>query len=136
MEYASYYGSSTLLSGTLRMYFSGHVFGEGYMDFTYRRESMDYKLTGSPNGYRIEGLDIATFKMNAFFFGFGHNWVGGNKNNITHNVFINFGIKQFEITKYVDTQSGYDHVYRRTNDVVTTRILPAVNMGYIFGIGF
>lgn len=135
--------SSPLISIGFRIYFSGKSFDGGFVDFNYRNERVDYVLNSTTvNSYRIEGSNRASFKINAFSFGFGHTFVGGQKNNITHELFLNFGIKLIKFPEYkkfdnVVSQFGNtETVYRRTAAEVSARILPAFNMGYVFGFGF
>ena len=141
---AKYDDSSPFISVGFRIYYSGNSFDGGFVDFNYRYERLDYILnpTISNGGYRIEGSNRASFKINAFSFGFGHTFVGGQKNNITHELFLNFGIKLIKFPEYkkfdnVVSQFGNtETVYRRTTAESSARILPSFNMGYVFGFGF
>lgn len=136
-------GSSPFLSVGLRLYYSGSTFDGGFIDIGYRRETMNYMLPATINSNRVEGSRSASFKMNGFSFGYGYTAITGNKNNITHEFFMNFGIKLFEYTKFDEIQvvsstnyGSTETVYRKTSTTLPARIAPAVNMGYSFGFGF
>jgi hypothetical protein len=134
---SDYYDSGVLLSAGARIYFNETAFEEGYIDFFYRRESMSYRMASKQNGIRVEGSTIAEFRMSAFYFGFGYGWVGGSNSNFTHDIYFNFGLKQFSVPKYVKNQSANgEQYYRRSSETISVRLLPALNVGYIFGIGF
>jgi hypothetical protein len=134
-----YNGSSPAVSTGMRIYFSGKAFDGGFVDLNYMYSRMDYILKPEINSRRIEGSPNVSFKMNSFSFGFGHTSVTGHKNNITHELFMNFGIKLFKYPKYDEIESTstiYETYYRRTSIELDGRILPAFNMGYVFGFGF
>jgi hypothetical protein len=141
---AKYDDSSPFIAVGFRIYYSGNSFDGGFVDFNYRYERRDYILNPTVNNgsYRIEGSNRASFKINAFSFGLGHTFVGGQKNNITHELFLNFGIKLIKFPEYkkfdnVVTQTGnIETVYRRTTAEISARILPSLSMGYVFGFGF
>lgn len=140
---AKFDNSSLFISVGFRLYYSGKSFDGGFVDFNYRNERVDYLLNPTISGYRVEGSTKASFKISAFSFGFGHTFVGGQKNNITHELFMNFGIKIIKFPEYervdniVSPITGYSEtVYQRTTAEITARILPSINLGYVFGFGF
>lgn len=137
----AYYGSTALISVGMRLYYSGKSFDGGFVDLNFRRETMKFLLPDAINGYPILGSKTANFKTNTFSFGFGHTFVGGQKNNITHELFTNFGIKLITYSRYNEVPSNNpssytSNQYVRASTDLTTRILPAVNFGYVFGFGF
>jgi hypothetical protein len=141
MDNSEYTGSKPMLHVGFKIFFSGTTFEDGYVEFNYRRETMDYTLNSNVGGYRVEKGNLASFKMNAFSFGFGYMDVSGVRNNITHEFFMNFGIKNFSFTSFVaydklNTWGQTERVYERTHLESQARILPSFNMGYIFGFGF
>lgn len=143
LKNSKYDDSSPLISAGVRIYYSGKSFDRGFVDFNCRTERVDYILNSTKiDGYTIEGSNKLSFSVNAFTFGFGHTFISGQKNNITHELFMNFGIKFFKFPEYkrfdnVVSQYGItETIYRRTNAEVTARILPSFNMGYVFGFGF
>ncbi|MBA2610597.1 MAG: hypothetical protein H0U95_01410 [Bacteroidetes bacterium] len=131
-----YNGSSPIVSTGMRIYYSGKAFDGGFVDLNYRYSRMDYILKPEVSGRRIEGSQSMSFKMNSFSFGFGHTFVTGHKNNITHEIFMNLGIKLFKYPKYDQVESMYETYYRRSSAELNGRILPSFNMGYVFGFGF
>jgi hypothetical protein len=136
---SNYYGSNVYLHAGLRYYFSGTPFDNFFLEGTYRNESIDYEVlkpTASRNGFNIIGSPIATFKMNAFTFGFGTTSTTGQRNNITNEFFMNFGIKFFSYTQFDLIPSAINATYQNNSLEQSTRILPTVNIGYSFGFGF
>jgi hypothetical protein len=134
---SSYSGSSPLISGTLRLYYNGNVFGDGYVDFTFRQEKMRYDLSSTVDGYQVYGSRTASFNMLAYYFGWGYSWVSGNNNNFTHDIYMQTGIKSFQITKYVENQTTFNSTtYAWSPNTIAAKIFPAINIGYVFGVGF
>lgn len=141
---AQYDNSSPFISVGFRLYYSGKSFDGGFVEFNYRNDRVDYLLNPTTiDDYNIEGSTKASFKISAFSFGFGHTFVGGQKNNITHELFMNFGIKIIKFPEYerVDNfvspiTGNSETVYQRTTAEITARILPSINLGYVFGFGF
>lgn len=138
---ATHDGGSPFIQSGLRLYYSGNIFEDGYVEISHRFEKMDYILDPKVDGYRVEGSRNISFKMNAFSFGFGHTFVGGSKNNITHDLFVNFGMKLYTYPQYdrIEISNPFgssETVYRRTSFELSARILPAINFGYAFGFGF
>jgi hypothetical protein len=137
---ADYAGSSMLLQVGLKVYFSGSSFDGSFMEFQYRRERLDYKLNPTVYGNRIENGNTAEFKMNAFSFGYGYKETTGINQNFTHEFFFNAGIKNFSFTKFNEiirsNSSNNETVYQRSPLEADARILPSINIGYIFGFGF
>lgn len=137
----TYWGSYPSLSLGLKVYFLGETFDETYMEFNYRWERVDYLLDASVGGTRVDGENDVAFKMNGFNMGFGYTGLTGSNKNFTHEIYCNFGFKLFKYTTFdrVNVKSvtgGTETVYRKTGDESSGRILPSLNMGYIFGFGF
>jgi hypothetical protein len=142
LENSTYFGSRPMLYTGLKIYFSGNAFEGGFLEFTYRREAMDYAVS-SIKSINFEGTNIATFKTNAFTFGFGFSGVSGKKDNITHEFFMNVGLKSINYSRFEKTYIGNtvnttpnDFVYRLGEGNLNYRIVPSMNMGYMFGFGF
>ncbi len=133
--------SSALISAGIRVYFDGTTFDGAYVDLNYRIERIDYTLKPIVNGNRVEGLSSFSFKTNAFFCGFGYASVSGRKGKVTHDFFMNFGIKFVKYTQFDEVEipgafGNTEQVYRKSAYELSARILPALNMGYSLGFGF
>ncbi|MBA3681282.1 MAG: hypothetical protein H0W73_08985 [Bacteroidetes bacterium] len=140
-SYSVYDASSPLVSPSLRVYYSGKSFDEGYVEFGYAFERTDYLLNTKVFDYEVRGSRKCTFKMNAVYFGFGHTFVTGPKNNLIHDLYMNVGIKMFEVTRFNRIEAtgafGATQVYYTAGSpTLSARIVPAFNMGYSFGFGF
>ena len=134
-------GGSPLLHASLKVYFRGTAFSESYMEFGYRYERLDYTLNPTVNSIKVEGRATASFKMSALSFGYGYSWAGGSSGKITHDFYINTGIKFFNYTSFdkfhIGTGSQHsDYVYRAGVVDLSFKIIPSINMGYAFGFGF
>jgi hypothetical protein len=138
---SNYSGSSVFFSAGIKVYFSGTTFDGGYIDLHYRHERMDYLLKPLVDGNRVDGANDVSFNMNSFTCGFGYALLGGKNNNITHDLFMNFGIKFFKYTQFDQLQipsvyGNTEDIYRRSNLELTARILPSFSIGYMLGFGF
>jgi hypothetical protein len=138
---ASYTSSQPLLALGVKIYYSGKTFDGGYVEFLYRHERMSYMLDPEVDGYRVDGPNDLIFKMNAAYFGFGFTGTSGEKNNFTHDFYIQLGIKNFKYTEY-ETMTvaigpyNSENICRQAGTLGSARILPAINIGYAFGFGF
>lgn len=138
---STYNGSWPLLSGGVKIYFTGNTFEEAFMEVNYRYEKTNYLLNTTIDGNRIDGENDLVFNMQAFNVGFGYTGVSGSKNNFIHQFYLNFGAKLFNYTRY-DQQSvkkfngsGNEVIYVKSAETLSVRIIPAVNIGYCFGFG-
>lgn len=141
LKNAKFYGSWPGLTLSARYYFSGFSFDEAYMELAYQYEKMNYLVDPTVNAYRVEGSNTASFKMNAFSFGYGFMIMAGTKSNISHEFFINFGIKYFKYTQFdfvtVKNAVSNREVYRKSESLEQKeKLMPAINIGYRFGFGF
>ncbi len=141
MKQSIYWGSLPLMMAGCKFYFSGNTFDELYLSINYHWERLYYLLDEEVNGRRIEGENDVTFKMHAFNLGFGYTGLAGNKNNFTHEFFINFGAKLFKYTAFEETSvksvNGFPEiVYKKNGDDQSARIMPSFNIGYMLGFGF
>jgi hypothetical protein len=136
--YSTYSGSSPLLQAGLKLYFDGSSFDGGYVNVLYRHEVLNYTLNTEVGTFPVNDPDNSvSFKMNAFSFGFGFTSLTGNKDNLTHDFFINIGIKYFSYTTFEQfSNPGFIPEYRRQPFDSKAKIMPAVNIGYNFGFGF
>jgi hypothetical protein len=138
----SYLGSGPLMQLGSKIYFSGTTFDEAFFEFNYRYEKINYLLNTPIDNRRIDGENDLSFKMSGFSFGFGYTTVTGEKSNLVHEFYINFGLKTFKFTHYdllsvknpVTDKS--ELIYRKADDFLSTRILPSMNIGYAFGFGW
>lgn len=127
-----------------KIYFSGKAFDGSYVEFNYRRDRIEHELTPTINSIRVDGDNVALFTTSGFSFGYGYMGTAGPKNNITHEFFFNFGIKNVSFSRFEKAYVGTplvsggnnDYVYRRTVGTIDYRIVPSINIGYIFGFGF
>jgi hypothetical protein len=137
----SYSGSSPLLSGSIKIYYSGNAFEGGFFELNYRRETMRYELPEQINGYILEGDNEATFKMNNYNLAFGYSMMTGSGNKAIHELFISLGLKSFTYPRYdlIDPSQytgSSQYVYRRSLGDVQSRMAPSIHMGYAIGFGF
>ena len=139
---SSYTGSWPLLSAGAKVYFSGTTFEEAFMEFNYRYERTNYLLNNTIGSSRIDGENDMVFNMQNFNVGFGYTGISGAKNNLVHQFYFNFGAKLFNFTRY-DIQSvkkfngsGNEIIYVKSSEMVSVRIIPAINIGYCLGFGF
>lgn len=138
---STYWGSFPSLAAGAKIYFSGSTFDEAYIEFNYRWERVDYLLNPSIDGIRIEGENDLKLKMNAFNVGFGYTALSGSSNNFTHDFYCNFGFKLFKYTTFdqviANSVTGAKEiVYKKTGEETNARIIPSLNIGYLFGFGF
>lgn len=138
---SKFYSSWPGVSLSSRYYFSEFSFDEAYIELAYRYEKMNYLVDPTVNAYRVEGSNTASFKMNALSFGFGFMLMAGTKSNISHEFFINFGIKYFKYTQFdfvlVKDAVSNKEVYRKSESLEQkAKLMPAINIGYSFGFGF
>jgi hypothetical protein len=136
--FSVYSGSSPLLQAGLKLHFNGTSFEGSYVNILYRHEVLNYALNSSVGSIPVNDPDNSvSFKMNALSFGFGFTSVTGNNDNITHDFFINMGIKLFSYTTFEQVETaGSSPEYRRKPYDSKAKIMPAINMGYSFGFGF
>ena len=138
----TYLGSMPLLHAGIKIYFSGTAFEDAFFELNYRRERMDYLLPPIVNGNSVDGENDIQFKMNAFSIGFGFTSVGGEKSNIVHDFYINFGLKSFNYNQYDlvsvinPVNAKLENFYRKSDTYAKTRIVPSLNIGYAFGFGW
>jgi hypothetical protein len=126
-----------LLMGSLRLYFGSNAFDGSYIELTYKNQKLDYALNSTINTYKVDSDNVVHMNMNGYTFGYGYSWTGGKKNKITHDFFFNVGIKLVNYTRFeLVNVNSFVSMYKRTNEEVTMRILPSVNIGYSFGFGF
>lgn len=139
---SSFNKSSPFYHFGARYYFSGISYDGGFIDLAYRYENIQYLLSPIINSNAVFGSNDASFRMNAFSFGYGFTALTGQKNNVSHEFYINFGIKYFRYTQYdmVQYQSPYSsssqQIYQWSPLEQKIRILPAMNIGYCIGFGF
>jgi hypothetical protein len=140
---SEYKGSSPFFSLGIKVYYSGNVFEDGYIEFMYRRERVDYTLKPQSMSVKVEGSTALEFQVNSFSFGIGHIFNGGTNGKMTHEIFWNMGVKYFQVPKFdvvqVPSYSYYgstEPIYRRSQLTMNARILPSMSFGYIFGFGF
>ncbi len=138
---STYSDCGPYLYGGIRYYFSEKTFEDGYVEFSFRHERMEYVLDSYVNNWRVEGTRNATFKMNALSFGYGYTFMVGPKKNFCHELYMNFGVKQFTYSKFdvydLKINNGAtERVYLKSGGERTFIVYPAINMGYIFGFGF
>lgn len=140
---ATYLNSRPFIQLGGKIYFSGNAYEEMFMEINYRRERINYLLSPMIGSNRIEGENDLAFKMNAFSLGFGYTGVSGEKNNIVHEIYFNFGFKTFKFTQYdlVGIQNPVtlknELIYRKVADsFISARIVPTINIGYCFGFGW
>jgi hypothetical protein len=136
-----YYGSGLYASFSMKVFFSGTAFDGGFVEFNYKKDKFSYYLNPTVDSRRITNGNVVDFTMNAFSFGYGYAGVSGVHSNITHEFFFNSGIKLFNISRFdkVDTNNGsgnVDMTYRRSSQDIKARLLPTLNIGYVFGFGF
>lgn len=139
ITYSDYTSSSMMISVGPKLYFSGDNFDGSYIELYYRRERMNYTLKDRVHGFPIEGGYEAVFKMNAFGFGYGFHSVTGAHDNITHDFFMQFGMKLFQFSEFTEETSSSSissTYYSKSNLLVPVRMVPAINVGYSFGFGF
>lgn len=139
---STYLSSRPLVQLGAKYYFNNVSFEEAYFEINYRRERMTYLLEPTINSIRVDGENDVVFKMNGFSMGFGITILGGTKNNIVNELFLNFGIKTIRFTQYDalsvlnPISNRNDLIYRRTNEYLNTRIVPTINVGYSIGFGW
>ncbi len=138
---STFASSDFLLHGGVKIYYSGKAFDGGYMEFNYRREKIDYTLFPNINGIKIDGDNLAEFKMRAYTFGYGYSWISGNNGKVSQDFFINIGIKLFNYSKFerIETNTGSlssSYAYTASGETANFKIIPSVNIGYSFGFGF
>ena len=141
--FSNYFSSGVLLSGSIKIYFSGNAFEESCVEFNYRRETMNYLLDPlKSKPYIIDGENLAKFKMSQFSFGYCFSGVTGKNNNIINEFYFNFGMKLFTFTEfetYRNTLAGSTTTesFIRTSGLNGSfKLVPSLNVGYSFGFGF
>lgn len=140
-QYSSYSGSNLYVSAGLKFYLFSGTFEDEFLQFSYARETMKYALNDKINGIVVQGEDkIVDFKMDAFNFSFGYNFLTGLNKNLSHEILIGVGAKLISYSKIerVNYSSGpyYPATFVKTNDYIKAKIIPSINLSYCFGFGF
>lgn len=136
--YSNYYDSGFLLSAGLRLYFSGIAFDEGFVEFFYRHETLDYLLENNVSGYPVIGDNRLEYNMNSFSLGYGYQFTSGKKNKFTHEFALNTGYKFFTYTQFdkISTSGSSPYKIVRSNNVISAKLFPTINLSYSLGFGF
>lgn len=141
---SKYTESTPLLMIGLRSYFGKRIFDGGYLDITYRNETMTYKFNDiylKDKNY-TSGIKTVDFKMHHIALGFGHSSKFGPNDKMVQEVFIQIGLKLITYNEIVKREipppgnNGVTINYERSGSYITENIVPAINIGYAIGFGF
>ncbi len=135
---SDYYDSSVLLSGGLRVYFSGTAFDGGFFEFFYRRETFEYHVQSKVGDYPLIGDNRLFYRMNGYSLGYGYQFIGGKKNKLVHEIAFNLGFKVVNYTEFDKITGSGSTPYKviRTDKELSVNLYPAINFSYSFGFGF
>jgi hypothetical protein len=134
----SKYSSSTpFLMLAAKMYYSGKAPDDGYIEVSIRREKLSYLLNNTVDGWPVFGSQVASFKMTALTVGIGYTTGTGDTKRITHDFFVNVGIKFFSYSRFEQVADANNQItYVKSSSDASARVMPAINMGYSLGFGF
>jgi hypothetical protein len=143
MSSSNYSSSSPYIAFGAKAFFSGISFDGMYAELNFRSEKIDYTLVQNKiDGYPVTGSTRFSSTYRSVNFGLGYAGYSGAKNNITHDFYIQIGIRSYQSPIYQKYEvpfsqyGGSTIYYQNTNQTESGRLLGTVAMGYVFGFGF